>query len=563
MTASRTLQLRAMHPHPIPVCCCIGWKKFSKMTTEPTKKTLSDCNLTSSFYYRYIGGAGSPSSHIAEGLSTAINLLDDFQVIRENSTAPFTETPKHCILICNSTPYMEPVVEDPVFCGLTIEQLMNVMTEKNINFSIFSPRKMHFLYKLYESSGGNLSTAHTKNYAKDRRHLVLLNGFHLQEKPMSPSSQQSSSSAEQQQGVKRPQSPSSTSQPALPNPQMRNSQLSALISGEAGTPFSQHSKQVNNDMVAMTPRGGSPWPSPSVPSPSQGPGRNPNMTGPVRTRAATPQMGNPGSNIPAMNQSVPSPGQIPNLVPQFSPASNKPAQMSQQGNGALKPTNANMNQIRPQQMQHSPFPAPQAPSPSQPQPSPMGMKAVPSPLQSTTSVPSPIAQPQQFIQQQQINQINQQQQQQQQQMNTMNTQNPIMQNIIPSNLPGNNMSGGFGNLEPIIPNNPRTRIWSGIIEFHDKGMPNNAQKTAHQMECQITYQPNPSGPDLSSQAWPDKLIFSCVPRTLINRLTPIFKNNSYHVNLHFQQDFATSPALQRLCKLLSLNVSCFTAIHFL
>lgn len=494
------------------------------------------------FHFRFIGGAGNPSSHIVEGLSTAINLLDDFQSYREQNSSPFSESTKHCILICNSTPYMEPVVENPLYCGYTIEQLMKLMTEKNISFSIFSPRKIPFLYKLFESSGGNLISAHTKNYAKDRRHLVLLNGFHLQEKPMSPSSQQPSS----EQSLKRPLSPSSISQPMLPNPQMRSSQLNTLISSE--TPFPQHTK-MGNDMAAMTPRGaGSPWPSPNVPSPSQGP-RNPNIAGPVRARAATPQM-NPGSNLQTMNP-IPSPGQIPNLVPQASPAGQKPAQMNQ-GNVALRPNNPNMNQIRPQQM-HSPFSAPQAPSPSQPQPSPMGMRAVPSPLQ---SAPSPIPQPQQFIQQQQINQINQQQQQHQ--MNPMNPQNQNMQNKMQSNLQGNMQPANAANVpQPMMPNIQRARIWNGIIEYQDKSQ---AQKVTYHLECHVTYQNNPNEPDLTSQGWPEKLVINTVPRLLINRLSPIFKNNSYHVNLHFPQD---TPGLQRLIKIMTQSVSFFCSYMYL
>lgn len=42
------------------------------------------------------------------------------------------------------------------------------------------------MYKLFEKAGGDLSVSQAKNYAKDPRHLVLLKGYHLKERPPSP-----------------------------------------------------------------------------------------------------------------------------------------------------------------------------------------------------------------------------------------------------------------------------------------------------------------------------------------------------------------------------------------
>lgn len=42
------------------------------------------------------------------------------------------------------------------------------------------------MYKLFEKAGGDLSVSQAKNYAKDPRHLVLLNGYQLKERPASP-----------------------------------------------------------------------------------------------------------------------------------------------------------------------------------------------------------------------------------------------------------------------------------------------------------------------------------------------------------------------------------------
>jgi len=42
-----------------------------------------------------------------------------------------------------------------------------------------SARKTPALLKLFEKAGGDLQISQNKNYAKDPRHLVLLNGYRL------------------------------------------------------------------------------------------------------------------------------------------------------------------------------------------------------------------------------------------------------------------------------------------------------------------------------------------------------------------------------------------------
>jgi mediator of RNA polymerase II transcription subunit 25 len=64
--------------------------------------------------------------------------------------------------------------------GKTVEQLATIFSEKSINLSIISPRKIPVLYEIFEKSGGDLGIT-AKNYSKDPRHLVLLKGFSLKE----------------------------------------------------------------------------------------------------------------------------------------------------------------------------------------------------------------------------------------------------------------------------------------------------------------------------------------------------------------------------------------------
>lgn len=49
--------------------------------------------------------------------------------------------------------------------------------QKGILLSILSARKTPALLKLFEKAGGDLQISQNKNYAKDPRHLVLLNGY--------------------------------------------------------------------------------------------------------------------------------------------------------------------------------------------------------------------------------------------------------------------------------------------------------------------------------------------------------------------------------------------------
>ncbi|CAG2122160.1 unnamed protein product, partial [Medioppia subpectinata] len=198
------------------------------MTVDCAPEPASQCFAPTTSSHRllqwldkiqFIGGAGESCSHITEGFSTALQVFDDFTALRENTASNImAKTTKHCILICNSPPYSVQTLESQTYSGLKIDRLAALMSERNINFSIFSPRKMSFLYKLYEESGGDLPQALNKNFAKDKRHLVLLRGFNLQERPLSPQlGSQSNVNVEQKtsqnspmsqiQGIKRSLSP--------------------------------------------------------------------------------------------------------------------------------------------------------------------------------------------------------------------------------------------------------------------------------------------------------------------------------------------------------------------
>lgn len=143
--------------------------------------------LNFAFLLSFIGGGGEGLSHVTEGIATALQCFDDFKSMRESVISNVKPKVKnHCILICNSPPYDTPSAESVSYNGMMLDEMAQVMADKDINFSIFAPRKMSFLFKMFEKAGGDLQVALSKKYAKDPRHLILLNGFQLQERPASP-----------------------------------------------------------------------------------------------------------------------------------------------------------------------------------------------------------------------------------------------------------------------------------------------------------------------------------------------------------------------------------------
>ncbi|KPJ07718.1 Mediator of RNA polymerase II transcription subunit 25 [Papilio machaon] len=68
----------------------------------------------------------------------------------------------------------------------TIEQAARLISERGAHLSIASAKRLPALLALYEHAGGELHQAQQRNYAKDPRHLVLMRGYSLKERPPSP-----------------------------------------------------------------------------------------------------------------------------------------------------------------------------------------------------------------------------------------------------------------------------------------------------------------------------------------------------------------------------------------
>ncbi|XP_042330452.1 mediator of RNA polymerase II transcription subunit 25 isoform X6 [Sceloporus undulatus] len=125
---------------------------------------------------QFVGGGGESCSLISEGLSTALQLFDDFKKMREQ----IGPTHKVCILICNSPPYLLPAVESTTYSGYTTENLVQKIGERGIHFSIISPRKLPALRALFEKAvTGGMLEAQLKDYSQDPRHMILIRGMVL------------------------------------------------------------------------------------------------------------------------------------------------------------------------------------------------------------------------------------------------------------------------------------------------------------------------------------------------------------------------------------------------
>eukprot|EP00079_Xenopus_tropicalis_P036946 XP_017950717.1 PREDICTED: mediator of RNA polymerase II transcription subunit 25 isoform X6 [Xenopus tropicalis] len=125
---------------------------------------------------RFMGGGGESCSLIAEGLSTALQLFDDFKKMREQ----IGQTHKVCILICNSPPYLLPAVESTTYSGYTTENLVQKIGERGIHFSVISPRKLPALRTLFEKAMPvGLIEPQPKDYSQDPRHMILVRGMVL------------------------------------------------------------------------------------------------------------------------------------------------------------------------------------------------------------------------------------------------------------------------------------------------------------------------------------------------------------------------------------------------
>lgn len=119
-----------------------------------------------------------------EGLAMALNIFDKLESKREKVQDTPMETSRFIIYIANSPPYELPVEFVPKYVGLKMDEILKKLVESKVKMSIFSPRKIPVLFRLFKEAGGDISKYKEKNFARDPKHLVILNGFELQSLPL-------------------------------------------------------------------------------------------------------------------------------------------------------------------------------------------------------------------------------------------------------------------------------------------------------------------------------------------------------------------------------------------
>ncbi|KAM6957383.1 mediator of RNA polymerase II transcription subunit 25 [Aplochiton taeniatus] len=125
---------------------------------------------------QFMGGGAESCSLIAEGLSVALQLFDDFKKMREQ----IGQTHKVCVLLCNSPPYLLPAVESVSYTGCTADNLVKIIRDRGIHFSVVAPRKLPALRALYDRASPLVGAGEPHpDYSQDPFHMVLVRGISL------------------------------------------------------------------------------------------------------------------------------------------------------------------------------------------------------------------------------------------------------------------------------------------------------------------------------------------------------------------------------------------------
>nr|XP_020461158.1 mediator of RNA polymerase II transcription subunit 25 isoform X2 [Monopterus albus] len=282
---------------------------------------------------QFMGGGAESCSLIAEGLSVALQLFDDFKKMREQ----IGPTHKVCVLLCNSPPYLLPAVESISYTGCTSDNLVKIIRDKGIHFSVVAPRKLPALRALFERASpvGGVVEPHP-DYSQDPFHMVLVRGISLPVssgggpgplKPVLPP--QPLPVSQPLGGAPQPPPPINTTHPYQNQASMTAAQVAAQMAVEAAN----NQKSRFPGMVTQGPPFTSQPTLPSVPGVKHSqPSISTVTTG---TQPMIPQQ----QVAPNQQQSVPPPGQPapsqqPQQPPQQQPTANQPTAPSTQTNMA-------------------------------------------------------------------------------------------------------------------------------------------------------------------------------------------------------------------------------------
>ncbi|XP_069764980.1 mediator of RNA polymerase II transcription subunit 25 isoform X3 [Narcine bancroftii] len=278
-------------------------------TVDCAPESYVQCHAPTSSAYEFVtwldsiqfmGGGGESCSLIAEGLSTALQLFDDFKKMREQ----IGQTRKICVLICNSPPYLLPAVESTTYSGFTTDNLVQMIGDRGIHFSVVSPRKLPALRVLFEKAAlGGVIETQLKDYSQDPRHMIMIRGIVLP-------------------GGGTVAANSVPQKPVPPQPQPPVQQQPSLLSSQSQAPQMSQSQPLPQ-----------PQAMPSVSQPYQGPTASGSLAG----AQAAAQIALETATNQAKAAVVPSTNRFP-AVNQISPVSGVGAMLSQATSQTLPST---------------------------------------------------------------------------------------------------------------------------------------------------------------------------------------------------------------------------------
>ncbi|XP_068435482.1 mediator of RNA polymerase II transcription subunit 25 isoform X4 [Clinocottus analis] len=275
---------------------------------------------------QFMGGGAESCSLIAEGLSVALQLFDDFKKMREQ----IGQTHKVCVLLCNSPPYLLPAVESVSYTGCTADNLVKIIRDRGIHFSVVAPRKLPALRSLFErASPVSGAVEPHPDYSQDPFHMVLVRGISLPVssgpgplKPVLPL--QPLPVNQPLGGASQPPPPMNTAHPYQNTAQMTAAQVAAQMAVEAAN----NQKSRFPGMVNQGPPFSSQSTLPSVAGVKM---NQPNIAT-VTTSPIMPLPVPPNQPVPPPVQPVPNPNQQPQMPPQQPTTVNQPTVPSVQPN---------------------------------------------------------------------------------------------------------------------------------------------------------------------------------------------------------------------------------------
>ncbi|XP_069565103.1 mediator of RNA polymerase II transcription subunit 25 isoform X4 [Brachyistius frenatus] len=283
---------------------------------------------------QFMGGGAESCSLIAEGLSVALQLFDDFKKMREQ----IGQTHKVCVLLCNSPPYLLPAVESVSYTGCTADNLVKIIRDRGIHFSVVAPRKLPALRALFERASpvGGAVEPHP-DYSQDPFHMVLVRGISLPVSsgggpgPLKPVLPPQPLPVSQPMGSSQPPPPINTTHLYQNSAPMTAAQVAAQMAVEAAN----NQKSRFPGLVNQGPPFAG---QPTIPSVSGVKLSQPSIS--TVTTATQPMM--PQQVPPNQQQPVPPPGQqVPNQQPQAPPQQQSTA--NQATAGAAQPNMAGVS----------------------------------------------------------------------------------------------------------------------------------------------------------------------------------------------------------------------------